>query len=333
MACVLACAGRFAAPVVAEPPKAKPPRKTLPPVVRHAIHYPPGFDPAYKLTPVLFAFHGTGGNGEQMLQIWQEACDRLGVILVTGRGSSAMGEGWSWSGFEDAGKVIDAAKIEIRKKTKLDTSAPRVLTGFSQGGWATWGLGHQYPTNYRRLIPVCGMWMPRTDAMAKGLTDEDKAKMKRWRVYIMVGVKDIGEMVPNNNWAASQLEMVGAAVWAPFREKRDPSFDLYQDIGHGFPGKDQTERTAELVRALKFVLRGDEQDQANWAKVDPKWRERPWWKDAPEDVPEKAARQTGKPDGKGAARSAGAKKSGGGNSGKAARKATSQPTKSKRPAE
>jgi hypothetical protein len=65
-------------------------------------------------------------------------------------------------------------------------------------------------------------------------------------------------------------------VKAPFLEKHDPSWGLYQVIGHEFPGKGP-EQTNELTRALRFVLQPDQEDERNWTSVDPKWRTRAKW--------------------------------------------------------
>lgn len=269
-----------AGPKAAPPQQKKPDKKkaaepTRP--ARHKIIYPPGFKADYKLTPVLYALHGYGGNREQMIDIWREPCAQLGVILIVGNGEGELSDGaYKWGGPEDAGRLIDAARHELRKNVKLDSSAPRILSGFSQGGFATWSLALRYPTTYRRLIPCCGMFKSSTDQMIKPLTELEKYRMKRWRAYIMCGLKDEGDMVPNNNWIASQLADLGAAVCAPFRDSRDPSHSLYQDLGHGFPGFDAASRNKELVRALRFVLRGDDQDEANWFKADAKWRKQIW---------------------------------------------------------
>lgn len=273
---------------------------------RHKIIYPPGFRGGYKLTPVLYALHGYGGNREQMIAIWREPCAQLGIILIVGNGEGELGDGaFKWGGPEDAGRLIDAARHELRKNVKLDPSAPRILSGFSQGGFATWSLALRYPTTYRRLIPCCGMYKSGTDQMIKPLTEAERYRMRRWRAYIMCGVKDEGDMVPNNNWIASQLADLGAAVRAPFNDPRDPSYALYQDLGHGFPGTDAASRNAELVRALKFVLRGDEKDEANWFKVDAKWQKQIWAGKAeairpdekgPPETTSRPAKQKGGPD-------------------------------------
>jgi pimeloyl-ACP methyl ester carboxylesterase len=146
----------------------------------------------------------------------------------------------------------------------------------SQGAFATYALALRYPNTYRRLIPVCGMFKPTSRELAQPLAEDEQRAMKRWRAYIMVGIKDKQELVSNNGWLASELGRIGSAVTAPFADKRDPSWDLYQKIGHEFPGTGD-ERIAELTRALRFVLQPDEDDRKNWASVDKAWRAKAAW--------------------------------------------------------
>jgi pimeloyl-ACP methyl ester carboxylesterase len=147
----------------------------------------------------------------------------------------------------------------------------------SQGGWITYSLALQYPKSWRRLIPVAGMLHWKTQETAKDFTDEQKKDKKRWHVYIMTGIKDQNPLVADNRRVAGQLEQIGATVLAPFANKRDPSWKLYQDIGHDFPGRTATARTKELVRALNFVLQPDDEDRRNWSKVDPDWPKKAGW--------------------------------------------------------
>jgi len=252
-----------------------PPAKKTEPESRFKITYPPNFDAKNKLTPVVFALHGYGGNMDGMHHVWKDACAEIGAILIVAEGSSKLdGGGRSWSGAEDAGKAIDAARAELRKKCKLDRSAPRVLTGMSQGCWATYALSTRYPQTWRRLIPVAGMYQAQNaDGTLKPL---EKEAMKRWRVYMMVGIKDKNELVVNNRWFASRLEEAGAALLAPFMDKRDASYALYAEMGHNFPGEGETMK-AELQRALRFVLQPDEQDRKNWEAVDLQWEKKAKW--------------------------------------------------------
>lgn len=247
---------------------------------RFRILLPPDFSPDFRLTPIVYALHGYGGTMDGMEGVWKDACAEVGAILIVVQGAKIVGnDGYAWSGFEDAGKMMDAAKKELRKTFKPHRFGPRVLTGMSQGAWATYSLGLRYPKTYRRLIPVVGMFKPRSYDVATGITDNEKKVMKRWRVYMMVGVRDRRQLVSNNHWLAHELERLGAAVKAPFNDKTDPSWVLYQNIGHTFPGRDEAKRTAELVRALKFVLQPDDDDRENWDRVAPDWPRRAKWVD------------------------------------------------------
>ncbi len=259
---------------------------------RFRILLPPDFSPDFRLTPIVYALHGYGGTMAGTERVWRDACAELGVILVVAQGAKVVGNGgFSWSGFEDAGKMIDAAKKELRKTFKPHRFGPRVLTGMSQGAWATYSLSLRYPKTYRRIIPVVGMFKPRSYQIAEGITDNEKKVMKRWRVYMMVGVRDKQELVSNNHWLANELKELGAAIRAPFNDKTDPSWGLYQDIGHAFPGRNQAERRAELIRALRFVLQPDDLDRRNWNRVDPDWRMKAKWFDRKQPAEKKTNRE------------------------------------------
>lgn len=244
---------------------------------RYQIVCPPDFSADNKLTPVVYALHGYGGDMSGMRQIWKDPCERVGAILIVLQGAQAReGGGFSWSGPEDAGNMIGVTRKELQRVYQPSRFAPRVLTGMSQGAFATYTLGLRYPINYRRLIPVCGMFKPTSVELAQPLTEAERKAMKRWRVYIMVGIKDKQELVSNNGWAASELNRIGAAVLAPFTDKRDPSWGMYQVIGHEFPGEG-VERANELTRALRFVLQPDGDDDKNWVSVDRDWRAKAAW--------------------------------------------------------
>lgn len=244
---------------------------------RCKIILPPTFSPEEKLTPIVYALHGRGGDMADMANAWREPCARLGAILIVCQGGKLLGPGeYAWAGIEDAGKVIDAARAKLRKTRKPSRFAPRVLTGIGQGAWAAYSLAEQYPKTYRRLIPVAGMFRTQTRELLKPFPTELKQAMKRWHVYVMIGVRDNGELTTHSRWFAGGLDDLGAAVKAPFTDRADPSWHLYQDLGHAFPGEG-AERTAELTRALKFVLQPDEQDRKHWSKVDPDWPKKAKW--------------------------------------------------------
>jgi predicted esterase len=257
---------------------------------RFRIILPPDFVAENKLTPIVYALHGYGGDMAGMEQIWKEPCARVGAILVVLQGSQNRdGGGFSWSGPEDAGRMIDVAKKNLQKEYQPSRFAPRVLTGMSQGAFATYSLGLRYPSTYRRLIPVAGMFKPTSPELAQPLTEAQQKAMRRWRVYVMVGVMDKQELVSNNGWLTSELNRVGAAVTAPFLDRHDPSWGLYQAIGHEFPGVGE-ERTDELVRALGFVLQPDADDEKNWFTVDRRWRDKALWMRAEPSQPSNAER-------------------------------------------
>lgn len=250
---------------------------------RYRIVYPPGFDATWRLTPVVYALHGHGSSMDFMQHAWARPCAELGAILVVMQGSKLVDGGCAWSGPEDASRMIDAARKALARRVKLDRSAPRVLTGISQGAFITYAIAREYPATWRRLVPIVGMFWARSDQAIKPFSEDEKQALRRWRVYMMVGVKDRQELVADNGRLAGELERLGAAVCAPFRDKGDPSWAMYQAIGHALPESGE-KREAEVARALRFVLQPDLADARNWSNVDRDWRTRAAWLDIAKSV-------------------------------------------------
>jgi hypothetical protein len=245
---------------------------------RMRIHLPPDFDRDQKIIPVVYVFHGHGGNLENMFHVWKSPCEQLGIVLIALQGSKELSAGsYAWSGPEDALQMIRVTRKELKKVApRISRFAPRVLTGISQGAFATYAIARQYPTTYRRLIPVVGMFRTGTHHWAMSL-DEDLCKaVAHWRVYMMVGVKDKQELVSDNHWLESELRRCGAKVRAPFLDRKDPSWSMYQDTGHAFPAQGEA-LTAELIRGLQFVLEPNTKDTLHWSHEDPAWREKAKW--------------------------------------------------------
>lgn len=260
---------------------------------RYRIILPPRFDEHNPLTPVVYALHGYKNNMAAMEEIWKDVCAELGIVLVVLQGSKIVDGGYAWASSEDAGEVIDAARKELRSKYRLSLHAPRVLTGFSQGAFEMYNLADSYPKTWRRLIPAAGMFRAKTTLMAQPFTDAEEKIMKRWRIYMMVGMEDAQELVANQNKLATDLEKMGAAVLAPFRDMNDASWGIYQETKHSLP-TDKAERDSELRRSLRFVLLPDAEDEKHWLKADPQWRKRAAWLEKAEPKKKKRMESGGK---------------------------------------
>jgi len=111
-----------------------------------------------------------------------------------------------------------------------------VLAGFSQGGWVTWALAMRNPDTFCGIIPVAGLFRPESES---AFEDKDLAGL---RVYIMVGGDDSSRTIDSNRQAAKRFKKIGA------KEK----LNVYEGVGHGFPGH----ATREEIKALRFVLGG-----------------------------------------------------------------------------
>jgi predicted esterase len=184
--------------------------------------------------PLLVALHHFNGDMEKATQRWQEAAAEVGAILLTPQGTVKSGEDkfhWGRDLDKIEADVMDAIN-KVMDEYKVDQDKI-VVAGFSQGGWAAWGLAMRNPDTFCGVIPVAGRFQPES---ASAMEDAELARM---RVFIMVGADDNSNTIDSNKDAAKLFGKLGTKV----------KLNIYDDIGHGFP-----EGTSEQVKALRFVL-------------------------------------------------------------------------------
>lgn len=199
------------------------------------VTLPEHFDKSTK-APLIVALHHYHGNMDRTIDHWKEAADKVGAILLTPQGTVAMdGNQYEWGDDLDTieDNVMDAID-EVMDDYKVDRNKI-VLGGFSQGGWATWGLALRRPRLFVGIIPVCGAFEPESESLLK---NDD---LKKLRVFVMLGENDRDEVIKANKNAARRLRQLGAKVRT----------NVYEGIGHNFP----EDRTRELVKALRFILK------------------------------------------------------------------------------
>ena len=187
--------------------------------------------------PLLVALHHFNGEMEKTTQRWQKAAAEVGAILLTPQGTVKSGDDkFQWGRDLDKieADVMDAIN-EVMDDYKVDEDKI-VIAGFSQGGWAAWGLAMRNPDTFCGVIPVAGRFQPES---ASALEDEDLAGL---RIFIMVGADDNSRTIDSNRDAAKRFGKIGAKV----------KLNIYDDVGHGFPDNE----TREQVKALRFVLNG-----------------------------------------------------------------------------
>lgn len=199
-----------------------------------SVTVPQGLDKSAK-APLIVALHPFHGSMERTTERWKEAAAEVGAILLTPQGTFDMGDGqFQWGrDLDQIGDNVMDAIDDVVDEHNIDQKKI-VLGGFSQGGWATWGLALRTPETFRGIIPVCGMCRPESES---AFADDD---LKDLRVFIMLGADERDRVKDANRRAARRLREIGAKV-------RSKSYD---GVGHGFPEN----RTKELVKALRFIL-------------------------------------------------------------------------------
>jgi dienelactone hydrolase len=119
--------------------------------VELVTYVPKSYDPA-KPAPLIASFHGTGGSGVGMDQMWRATCDKLGAIMVA-PSEAGPNEGYAWSMRErDAG--LGAVRWAM---TRFNIDPNRVYaSGISRGGHLTWDLALRRPDHFAALAPFIG---------------------------------------------------------------------------------------------------------------------------------------------------------------------------------
>ncbi len=198
------------------------------------VTLPEDFDKSKK-APLIVALHQDHGNMGRTIDRWKDAADEVGAILLTPQGTVEMGGNqYHWGDDLDTieDNVLDAID-DVMDEYKVD-SHKVVLGGFSQGGWATWGLALRNPDLFAGIIPVCGRFEPESES-ALG-----RDGLKKLRVFIMLGADEREQVIDGNKDAARRLRKIGAKV----------KTNVYEGIGHSFP----EDRTRQLVKALRFIF-------------------------------------------------------------------------------
>lgn len=173
---------------------------------------PPGFDPKTP-TPVLLVLHGTGQAGKQMARSWRSAAARTGCVLITPDALRPAGKGYSWTFRDESEWYVEHLLEQARADFEV---GPVILAGFSQGANIALAMGRSHPTLVDAVLPVCGHWESRVEAMPTG--DDRPA----WCLVI-------GEEDP---WASTYNEAQTALADAGMRTH----LVVVPKIGHAIPG-------------------------------------------------------------------------------------------------
>ena len=143
----------------------------------YLVYIPVGYSEAETL-PLLFAFHGNGGEPASFLSYadFRPVADRDGIVLVYPLGTLLQGEGTHWnpllptsegnkSTADDFGFVDELITL---LGTQLNIDETRVYaTGYSNGAGLAYGLACYLSDRVTAVAPVSGsMWIEMNDNCA-----------------------------------------------------------------------------------------------------------------------------------------------------------------------
>ena len=180
----------------------------------------PGEKPA-----ILIALHGTGGNGQEMIDALRPVCEKLGVVCVAPDALRPAGGGFGWTYRDESAWLIDKTVREAIDEYNADPGRV-ILLGFSQGANIALAMAASGAEPFSALIPVCGHYEPDASAM----TGTPPA------VYLISGTRDPWHSTYDR--AETDFTDAGAAVM-----KR-----VVPSMGHTMPGP------RELERAITWAL-------------------------------------------------------------------------------
>jgi predicted esterase len=200
---------------------------------------PPEYDKD-EPAPLIVALHGKGRRAPGMAEQWRNVAAEMGAILVAPQAvyPTAGSSGFTWMGADTLDSLCDDAEhlvrltFEFAVENYLIDEERTVLTGFSEGGFVSQGVGPRPPYLFTGVIPMGCTYIRGHDAPPKAIGDRPP------RFYFMIGERDrVVEEVPV---AAKDYTAAGF----------ESAFRIYPKVGHRFP----INRDEELGKALDFVL-------------------------------------------------------------------------------
>ena len=182
------------------------------------LYVPTSYDPA-KPTPLICAFHGTGGSGKDMAELWRADAEKLGA-LVLAPSEAGANDGYGWTQRER-----DSVLAALRwMRRHYDVDERRIFaTGISRGGHLAWDLALRHPDLFAALAPQIGS--PRL-AIQRG---QNNMRLLENLVALPIrdlqGAQDDEVMVESLRVAFARLAKFGA---------QDAKLQEFPALGHSF---------------------------------------------------------------------------------------------------
>lgn len=183
-----------------------------------SLYVPASYAPE-RAAPLLLAFHGTGGRGQDVLGMWRRIADESGMLVLAPT-EAGPNVGYRFSERERLAAL--AALRWMRRRANVDEN--RIFaTGVSRGGHLAWDLALRFPDVFAGIAPMIGG--PR-------ITLQDGQNNLRYcenvvglAIRDLQGAKDDPALVWSVQTIFDKLGRLNA---------RDAQLVLHEDLGHSF---------------------------------------------------------------------------------------------------
>ncbi len=176
-------------------------------------------DPDERGPRILLAFHGTGGNGEEVEPMWRATADALGMIVLAPT-EAGKNEGYGYSPRERAAAI---AALRWAKRRFYVEENRVYATGVSRGGHLAWDLALRHPDLFAAIAPMIGGPRFQLDHGQNNLRFLEN--VVSLPIRDLQGAQDDPALVGNVRVAFKKLEKLGA---------RDAKLFEFPQLGHSF---------------------------------------------------------------------------------------------------
>jgi len=188
----------------------------------YALYVPETYEPSQP-PPLVVALHGGSGNGADFLWTWLRVARSRGLLLVA---PTSPGRTWTLDDPGADGDVIERILADVEARWPVDPGR-RLLTGMSDGGTFSYGLGLQDGQRFTHLAPVAAAFHPVLMMLAH------PARLRGLPIHILHGARDWMFPATMAREAARVLAGAGALV----------THEEIADLAHAWP----SERTAAMA--------------------------------------------------------------------------------------
>lgn len=169
--------------------------------------------------PLLFALHGAGGSGEQLVRSWKSTADALGMLVVAPDDSEAHG-GYRFTPRERAAAM--AALRWARRRFNIDEDRIH-LHGASRGGHLAWDLATRAPDYWATATMAIGA---PTFIVSEGRNNlRLVGNLRDLPLRQLQGMQDDSRLIRNLKISFARLQTLGA---------KDAKLVEFEDLGHSY---------------------------------------------------------------------------------------------------